>query len=258
MRIEQRIALITGASGGIGGALVDSLLAAGAGSIIACDLDPAALAALARRAPDRITTRVLDVTDEAAVAAAAAAHSDVDILINCHGVAVQQAYLEAESLAAFRREMDVNYWGQVLMCRAFAPVLSRRDEGALVNLLSPLAHLTLPFVAPYCASKAACRVLTEAMRAELAAAGVLVMAVYPGSIDTPMMTKVHVPKSGPETVAQAVVEGLRRGLEEVWAGEGAEDMRVMLRTDPAGLTASAAKQLRLADINAAGAPAGVA
>jgi NAD(P)-dependent dehydrogenase (short-subunit alcohol dehydrogenase family) len=254
MRIEQRVALVTGASGGIGSALVDSLLSAGVGRVIVCDLDQAALAAVARRAPDRVTARVLDVTDEAAVTAAAAAHPDVEILVNCHGLAVQQAYLEAETLTAFRREMEVNYWGQVLMCRAFAPVLSRAEEGALVNLLSPLAHLTLPFVAPYCASKAACRALTDAMRAELAGVGALVMAVYPGSIDTPMMAKVNVPKSAPETVAQAIVEGLRQDTQEVWAGEGAEDLRAMLRSDPASLFAEAAKQLRLADINAAGAP----
>jgi NAD(P)-dependent dehydrogenase (short-subunit alcohol dehydrogenase family) len=254
VRIEQQVALVTGASGGIGGALVDALLGAGVGRVIACDLDPAAMTALARRAPDRITTRALDVTDEAAVAATASAYPDVDILINCHGVAVQQAYLEAESLTAFRREMEVNYWGQVLMCRAFAPVLGRRPGGALVNLLSPLAYLTLPFVAPYCATKAACRALTDAMRAELASAGVLVMGVFPGSIDTPMMTKVKVPKSAPETVACAVVAGLQDGLTEVWAGAGAEDMRAMLKTDPEALFAEAAKQLRLSDINAAGAP----
>jgi NAD(P)-dependent dehydrogenase (short-subunit alcohol dehydrogenase family) len=254
MMIQDRTALVTGASGGIGSALVDHLLGAGIARVLACDLNTDALSLIGRRSPERITAFALDVTDEGAVVAAAEKYPDVDMLINCHGVAVQQSYLEVTSLRAFRHEMEVNYWGQVLMCRAFAAALSRPGGRALVNVLSPLAHVTLPFVAPYCATKAACRALTDAMRAELASAGTLVMAVYPGSIDTPMMTHVNVPKSSPATVARAVVAGLREGLQEVWAGEGSEEMRAMLQADPAGLFAAAAKQLRLSDVNAAGTP----
>jgi NAD(P)-dependent dehydrogenase (short-subunit alcohol dehydrogenase family) len=254
MMNQGRTALVTGGSGGIGSALVGALLDAGISRVLACDLSSTTLSLVARRSPDRITAIALDVTDEDAVEAAARNHSDIDILINCHGVAVQQSYLEATSLKAFRHEMEVNYWGQVHMCRAFAPVLARAPGNVLVNVLSPLAHVTLPFVAPYCATKAACRALTDAMRAELAAAGTLVMAVYPGSIDTPMMTHVKVPKSSPDVVARAVIEGLHTGAQEVWAGEGAEDMRVMLHSNRAALTTAAAKQLRLSDINAAGTP----
>ena len=254
MKVQGRVALMTGALGGIGRALIDSLLKAGMERVIACDLDDAALTGLQQRSAGRIVAHPLDVTDEDAVAAVAAAHPETDMLINCHGVAVQQSYLEAVSLTPFRREMEVNYWGQVVMCRAFAPVLARRNQGALVDVLSPLAYVTFPFVAPYCATKAACRALTDAMRAELAEAGTLVMAVYPGSIDTPMMANVKVSKSGPETVAQAVVAGLMSDATEVWAGAGAEDMRAMLESDPQSLFAMAAKQLRLTSINAAGEP----
>ena len=253
MRIEGKTALVTGAAGGIGRALVESLLEAGVARVIASDLAGPALSDLARHGSGRVLPLALDVTDELAVAEAAIAFPDVDILINCHGVAVQQSYLEVASVQTLRREMDVNYWGQVLMCRAFAPVLARKGR-ALVNFLTPLAYITFPFVAPYCASKAACRALTDAMRAELAEAGTLVLAVYPGSIDTPMMTNVAVPKSGPGVVARAVVDGLRADWQEVWAGAGAEDMRTMLRDDPESLFAAAAKQLRLSTINAAGAP----
>ena len=254
MRIEGRTALVTGAAGGIGGALVDALLAAGVGPVIACDLDADHLSSVVERAPDRISAHVLDVTDEPAVDAAALAHHDVSILINCHGIVVHESVIEARSVKRFRREMDVNYWGQVNMCRAFAPVLSRAPKSALVNFLSPLAYVTFPFLAPYCATKAACRVLTEAMRAELAEAGTQVMAVFPGTIDTGMMTKLNVPKSPPSVVASAVIAGLRDGREEVWAGESAAEMRSMLKQDPAGLRASAAKQLRVSNLNNAGAP----
>src|SRR5437870_2024304 len=102
MKVEGRVALVTGASGGIGGALVQSLLNAGVRRVVACDLEGEGLTRIQRSSPEQVTAYPLDVTDEIAVAAAAEAFPGVDILINCHGVAVQQSYLEATSLTAFR------------------------------------------------------------------------------------------------------------------------------------------------------------
>jgi hypothetical protein len=65
---------------------------------------------------------------------------------------------------------------------------------------------------------------------------------------------VQVPKGRPEDVAEAVVLGINHGTEDVWAGEGAQDMRRMLAEDPAGILANAATLLRLSDINQAGTP----
>ncbi|MCJ8159008.1 SDR family NAD(P)-dependent oxidoreductase [Sphingomonas sp. LaA6.9] len=244
MNIDGKTALVTGAAGGIGRALVLELLDNGASKIIACDLDRKQLNDIAAR-DTRVVPQELDVTDEAEVARVAAAHGDVDLLINCHGIVVHENYLAAATLGAFRKEMDVNYWGQLLLCRAFAPVVNRNAGGAIVNFLSPLAFVTFPFCAAYCATKAACRVLTDAMRAELGPKGVLVMAVCPGTIDTGMMSNLDIPKSPPEGVAKAVVEGLSSDETEVWAGEGAQDMRQRLRDDPEALQAEAAKWLRL-------------
>jgi len=73
----------------------------------------------------------------------------------------------------------------------------------------------------------------EGAPAELAGVAALVAAAHPGS-NTPKMAKVNVPKSAPQTVAQAIVEGLRDDAHEVWAGEGAKDL---LQSDPASLFA---------------------
>lgn len=252
MNLDNKTVVLTGASGGIGLALVEALLQAGTGKLIAADIQTSGLDHLTTSEPGKIIAKSLDVTDETAVHDLARQFPDADVVINCHGVVVHESVLEASETAAFRREMEVNYWGQVHMCRAFAPGLKTRNAGAIVNFLSPLAFITFPFLAPYCASKAACRVLTEALRAEFAQSDVLVMAAFPGSIETPMMRNVAVAKSSPGEVAQAIVDGLVNNHEEVWAGEGAEEMRLMLEQDPAAIRAVAATRLRLSDVNEAG------
>lgn len=245
MDIAGRVALVTGAAGGIGGALVEALLHAGADKVLACDLGEVGLRQLTARNPLRILPHVLDVTDEAAVKALAAQASDVGILINCHGVVVHESYLESEGIAGFRKEMEVNYWGQVLMCRAFAPIVGANEGGAIANFLSPLALATHPFCGNYCASKAACRALTDGMRAELAGQGTLVVSVFPGAIDTGMMTRLDIPKSDPALVARGVVDAIAAGETECWVGETAPEFRDQWRIDPAPLIAEAARYLRL-------------
>jgi len=245
MQISGKVVLITGAAGGIGKALVQEALANDANTVEACDRSADALAAVARLNPQRIRTHVLDVTNETAVTQLAEKCPQTEILINCHGVVVHESYLEAGTIDAFRSEMEINYWGQVLMCRAFAPIVSKSGGGAIANFLSPLAYITFPFTAAYCATKAACRVLTEAMRAELSPKGTLVMAVFPGAIDTQMMTNLDIPKSPPGVVAKAVMKGIVADEKEVWAGASAEDMRLRLRDDPEAFKAEAALWLRL-------------
>ena len=245
MNIAGKVALVTGASGGIGSALVNELLLAGAAKVHACDLQGEGLRALAHVDPARIETHVLDVTDEQAVRSVAAGASDVSVLINCHGVVIHESYFEASDLSGFRKEMEVNYWGQLLMCLAFAPIVGRNGGGAIANFLSPLALATHPFCGNYCASKAACRALTDGMRAELKGQGTLVVSVFPGAIDTPMMTRVDMPKSQPSMVAAGVVEAIEAGETECWVGETAPEFRDQWRIDPAPLIEAAAQYLRL-------------
>ncbi len=244
MELAGKVALVTGAGGGIGRCLVLSLLGAGVRKVVACDVNEAALAGTAALSNGRCEVVVLDVTNEAAVEKVASAHGDVSVVINCHGVVIHEAFLEAVGISGFRKEMEINYWGQVLMCRAFAPIVGKNGGGAIANFLSPLALATYPFCGNYCASKAACRALTEAMRAELAGQGTLVVSVFPGAIDTQMMTRLQMPKSQPEEVAAGVVAALLAGETECWVGETAPEFRDQWRIDPAPLVAEAAKYLR--------------
>jgi NAD(P)-dependent dehydrogenase (short-subunit alcohol dehydrogenase family) len=133
MKIRDSVAFVTGANRGIGLAFVQELLAGGARKVYA-----------AARQPERITLagveRVrLDVTNPEDVAAAARQCTDVNLLINNAGIALRTGFLAPDSVEAARSEMETNYYGPLLLSRAFAPVLAKNGGGAIVNLLSVLS-----------------------------------------------------------------------------------------------------------------------
>ena len=186
MQVQGCTALVTGANRGLGRAIVDALLAAGAAKVYATARDPTLLHALADASGGRVAVRELDVTRDDQVAAAAGACRDITLLINNAGINRNQGLLAAKSLDDAKAEMASNYFGTLAMCRAFAPVLKRNGGGTIVNVLSILAKATIPAMGSLCASKAASLRMTEGVRAELAAQGTLVVAVMTGALDTDM------------------------------------------------------------------------
>jgi NAD(P)-dependent dehydrogenase (short-subunit alcohol dehydrogenase family) len=226
MDVQGKVALVTGANRGIGRALVDALVAAGAKRIYA-----AARGGKLTPSNEAVVPLSLDITSEDDVARAAETASDVEILINNAGVSSSASLLGAPSLEEAAREMQVNYFGTLAMCRAFAPVLARNDGGAIVNVLSILSRVSLPPVGSYSASKAAAYSLTQSLRAELASQGTLVVGVMPGFVDTDMASRVPFPKLSPQELAASVIEAIERGVEDVYPGEAAQ-VAELLRQDP--------------------------
>ncbi len=227
MKIAGTVALVTGANRGIGKALVEALLQAGAGKIYAATRD--GVAAFPGNA--RVAPLVLDIANPAQVAAASRAAADVQLLINNAGVNRNSALLQAASLDDARAEMETNYFGTLAMCRAFAPVLARQGGGAIVNMLSIAARVSLPFMGSLCASKAAGLSMTQGVRAELAKQGTRVVAVMPGAVDTRMTAGVDVPKMQPAEVARSVLDALAAGQEEIYPGDMATGMAAGLAAD---------------------------
>jgi len=205
--IEGKIVLVTGAFGGIGQALVHALLDAGAAQIIAASRSPQA------SNDHRIVTAVLDVRDQASVAALAAMHS-VDILINNSGINTNTGPLAAGAADHAREEMDANYFGLLNMCWAFAPSMVARGRGVIVNVLSTGALKVLPRMTSYCASKAAAWSFTQGLRAELEGKGIDVIAMFPGATDTRLTAHLAIPKLSPKTVADATIAAIRGGIME--------------------------------------------
>lgn len=213
MQIKNAITLVTGANRGIGKALVEELLSAGAAKVYAGMRDPAALAVEPTDA--RVVPVRLDVTKPDEVAAAAKQASDTTLLFNNAGVLDFGDILETP-LEAFTRDFDTNFFGKLAMARAFAPVIEGNGGGAIVNLLTVVALASMPGLAVYNASKAAAWSMTQSLRATLAGRGVAVHGVFPGAIDTDMTAAVEMDKTSPEHVAEQVVAGIIAGDEDIF------------------------------------------
>lgn len=227
IEIKEVVALVTGANRGIGQAIAAALARAGARRVYAT----------ARQAPDtqlgaNVVGLPLDITDDAQIAQVAARCADVTVLINNAGVALGQPLLAAPDLAAAAQEMNVNYFGPLRMARAFAPILARNGGGAIVNVLSILARVSMPRIGSYAASKAAALSMTQGIRAELRAQGTLVVGVLPAFVDTDMAKHVPGPKLSPEALADAVLAALRDGSEDIYPGEAAALTAQQLASDP--------------------------
>jgi NAD(P)-dependent dehydrogenase (short-subunit alcohol dehydrogenase family) len=232
MQIQNAVALVTGANGGIGKNYVETLRAFGASRIYAGARNRNSLAEIVAVDPQRTIPISLDITDEESVRVAATEYQDVNLLINNAGIGLLKGFISTPDLAAAKSEIEVNYFGTLRMCRAFAPVLKANGGGAIINMLSILAKVNLPLNASYCASKAAALLMTQGIRAELAAQGTLVIGVMPGTVDTGMSKNFPPPKVAPEVVAQEALQAVIDEVEDVYPGEQAKEMAAQLLKDP--------------------------
>ena len=224
-------ALVTGAAGGIGTELVTALAARGARRIHAADL-PAALAAASFPEGAGIEPLALDVANEAEVRRAAARCRGVTLVVNNAAIIAWEGVMSPPDLAAARAQFEVNFWGYLHVARAFAPVLARNGGGALVSVLSEVARVNAPFCGSYSASKAAAWSATQCMRAELAAQGTRVLAVFPSATDTPMVAGFGGEKQPPQAVADGILDALEEGLEDICIGAHSIQTEALLRRDP--------------------------
>ncbi len=187
-RLTGKVALITGAAGGIGACAARCMAAEGA-VLLLTDADAARVGEVAQDLGDSAIARGHDVTSEAdwdAVSAwALATHGRIDVLVNNAGVLLA-APLTETSLEDFRRVIDVNLTGVFLGMRALAPTMSTQLAGSMINVSSVAGLIGSPYLAAYAASKWAVRGITKVVAKELAGFGVRVNSVHPGQIDTDM------------------------------------------------------------------------
>jgi NAD(P)-dependent dehydrogenase (short-subunit alcohol dehydrogenase family) len=206
MTITDKTILVTGANRGIGQALVDEALKRGASRVYAGTRQPIVH-------PDcRVTPVTLDVTDPAQIRAAVEQVESLDVLINNAGISLPD---DLSDRAAFEAHLAVNLYGTYGVTQAFLPLLSD-SSGAIVNVVSLGAFAAVPVLPAYSASKAAEFSLTQSLRAVLAGRGVSVHAVMPGPVDTDMVRLLDIPKSSPESVASAILDGVENGEEEIF------------------------------------------
>jgi NAD(P)-dependent dehydrogenase (short-subunit alcohol dehydrogenase family) len=211
MDINGKTALVTGANRGLGRQLAAQLRDRGA-TVYAAARNPATVDL------PGVTPIALDITDPASVAAAAAATSDVAILVNNAGSSTGSSLLTGD-LADIRLELDTHFFGTLAVIRAFAPQLAAQQGSAVLNILSALSWVSFPQTAAYCAAKSAEWSLTNALRLELAPQGTRVSSLHVGYMDTDMARDVDAPKSDPAVIAKIAVDGIEAGDAEIIADE---------------------------------------
>ena len=219
MEIKDSVALVTGGNRGIGEAFVRAFLQAGAAKVYVATRDVANAKHLVEEGAGKVVAVELDVS----------------ILVNNAGQFAMQTLLKAPDLTAARSEMEINYFGPLAMCRAFAPILGRNKESAIANVLSAGGIVAVPGMGGYSPSKFAGRAMTTCIRAELAPQNTSVTALIVGSVDTRMASHVEGFKETPATIAEAGLKAIRRGADEVDTDFMAVDVRANLARDPKAL-----------------------
>ncbi|WP_406248231.1 SDR family oxidoreductase [Microbacterium sp. M] len=206
------IVLVTGANGGIGAHFVRESLARGAAKVYATARTP-------REWDDeRVVPLALDVTDAESIRAAAEAAPDVTILINNAGVSASSPGILTHSDEEIRRNVETNFLGPLFLTRAFAPILAAKGGStAIIDIHSALSWYAVAGI--YSATKAALWSATNSLRLELQPAGVQVVGVHVGYVDTAMAAHATDPKLDPAELVSTVLDATEAGEFEVLADD---------------------------------------
>jgi len=210
--LNGAVVLVTGANGGIGTHFVREALARGAAKVYATARHP-------RDWDDeRVVPLTLDVTDPASVRAAVEAAPDVTVLINNAGASVSSSGILTHTDEEIRRNVETNFLGPLFLARAYAPLLSARGgDTAIIDVHSALAWYAVAGI--YSATKAALWSATNSLRLELQPAGVQVVGVHVGWVDTAMAAATTDPKLDPAVLVTKVLDATEAGELEVLADE---------------------------------------
>jgi len=251
VKIQNKVILVTGGGSGMGRELVLNLLSKNA-KVIAIDINQNGLqetVALAGTNKDMLRTFVVDITSKTAVEAffekAIAQFGFVDGIINNAGII--QPFIKVNELGydAIERVMNVNFYGTLYITKTFLPHLLTRPEAHIMNISSMGGFLPVPGQSIYGASKAAVKLLTEALHSELASTNVKVTIVFPGAVNTNITKNsgLNVPAQSntqhksmktlsAAKAAQIMIDGMEKNSYRVLVGSDATFMDRICRLNP--------------------------
>lgn len=265
MKTKDKIIIVTGGGNGIGRELVLHLLSKHA-RVIAIDIQESALMETKKLAGDKVDnlfTHVLNITDKEAVftfvETIIATHKGIDGIINNAGII--QPFIRVNNLDfnAIERVMQVNFYGSLYLIKALLPHLLTRPEAHIVNISSMGGFISIPGQSMYAASKAAIKLLTEGLYAELLNTKVKVSIVFPGAIRTNisansgLLSKEEAEKQAEKSsmkilaadkAAEIIINGMEKDKFRILVGKDAKMLDFIYRLNPKYATEMVAKKMK--------------
>jgi short-subunit dehydrogenase len=261
MKISGKTFVVTGAGNGIGRAITLTLLNQGA-RVAAVDLNEDYLnetKKLSGKHSDKISLHVLNITDQEALAElpnqVEKAHHHVDAIINNAGIIQPFVKIEDLEMEDIDRVMNVNFYGTLYMIKAFLPFLKERPQAHIANVSSMGGFLPVPGQSIYGASKAAVKLMTEALYAELRNTNVGVSIIFPGAtetkisehsgikMDTENTDARGIKMNSPLKAAEEIVKGISKNKFRILLGSDSKTMDLLYRIAPKYATNLIAKKM---------------
>lgn len=262
MKLQNKVFVVTGAGGGIGSELAYALLQRGA-KVAAVDLNEENLQVFKSQVKsDNLQIYPLDITNKQAVLELTKrikeSFDTVEGLINCAGII--QPFVKVNDLEddVIEKVMNVNFYGTLNMTKAFLPKLLERPEAHLVNVSSMGGFLPVPGQSVYGASKAAVKLLTEGLYAELKDTNVHVSVVFPGATKTDITKNSGVtapvvsnesdgsdyPMLSAEETATIILNGIEKNKAQIFTGKDSRFMNILYRLNPVFATNYITKKMK--------------
>lgn len=250
MQVKNKVIVVTGGGNGVGRELVLALLNKGA-SVAAVDLNEKALNETYSLAGKnkKLSLHVVNVSDQEAVKELVKVvikhHGHVDGLINNAGIIQPFIHVDEMDMDKINRVMNVNFYGTLYMVKAFLPKLKKRSEAHITNVSSMGGFFPVPGQSIYGASKAAVKLLTEGLYAELKGTRVGVSVVIPGGIATNIMKNSDLEiKTGevaakgtnllltPKRAAELIISSMEKNKFRMYIGKDANLMNILYKFFP--------------------------
>ena len=265
MKLDNKVILVTGAGSGIGKEIVLALLGKGA-KVAAVDLREESLQELKKAVgdkADRVSIHVANISDKDAVEKLPKEvikdQGSIDGIMNVAGIIQPFVKINDLDYDAISRVMNVNFFGTLYMVKAFLPELLKRPEAYILNVSSMGGFLPVPGQSIYGASKAAVKLMTEGLYAELADTNVNVSVVFPGATNTNIAANSGMkvpaaaetdpkaqsfPMLSASEAATIIIKGMEKNKLQIFTGKDSNMMNLLYRLNPVYATNLITKQMR--------------
>ncbi|HOZ89263.1 MAG TPA: SDR family oxidoreductase [Bacilli bacterium] len=246
MEIKNKKIIVTGAGAGIGQELTWQLISLGA-QVIALDINEEGLKITKAKAalPDQVIIVPLNITDREAINKLAIDYPEVDIIINNAGIIQPFVNVDKLEMNTINKVMDVNFYGPLYLIKSYLPKLLNKSEAHIVNVSSMGGFFPFPGQTIYGASKAALKLFTEGLYAELLNTNVHVTVVMPGAIATNIAANSGAQMSTEATngkmkmlsankAAAIIIKAILKNKFQVFVGSDSKMMNLMYKLNAKG------------------------